>query len=122
QRGITPAAQFFARQFEAGAEVVHDGAGVEVDGEVELVGEDAVGLVLEVRIAARNRPGGRIGGVGRQQPRGVAHERRQQIIFLRAAPAQGVVQCRVVGKLVVHDQCRQVGFDVIMVGGGAVKV
>src|SRR5690348_9674371 len=91
-------------------------------GEVELVGEDAVGLVLEGRIAARDGPGCRVERIGRQQVGRAAHERRQQVMLSRAAPTQGVVQRCAAGKFVLHDQCRHVGLDVVMVGSRAVEV
>src|SRR6185312_13748187 len=63
QRGQRGRVHRLPAQFDAGAQVVRDRTGGEVGGEVELVRDDAVGLVLEVRVAARNRPGRRIAGV-----------------------------------------------------------
>ena len=89
---------------------------------LSLIGDDAVGLVQQVRIAARDRPGGRIVGIGCQQVGGAAHERGQQVVLTGAAPAQGVLQRCVAGKVMLHDQRRHVGLDVVVVGIGAVEV
>src|SRR5690606_14542302 len=75
-----------AGQLHAGAEEVVDRAGGEVGAQVQLVGQDPVLLVLEGRVAARQRVGGEIVRVGPLDVAGHrvvrvaagAHERGQQ--------------------------------------------
>src|SRR6185312_11510121 len=51
ERAGTAGADFLARQFDARAQIVPHAASVETGGQVGLVGEDAVGLILEGGIA-----------------------------------------------------------------------
>ena len=114
--------QFFAGQLDAGAERVLHRDGVERRGEVGLVGEDSVGVVLERGVAARHGPAGRVGRVGRGQVGGAVHEGGQQVVLMRPPPAGSVVQRGTVGEIVLDAQRRHVGLDVVVVGIGAVEV
>ena len=54
--------------------------------------------------------------------RGIAHERGQQIVLVRAAPAQRVGQRGAAGKFVAHDRGQHVGLHAVVVGVGAVEI
>ena len=77
---------------------------------------------LKVGIAARHGPGGRIGRVRREQVGRRGHERGQQVVLPRAAPAQRVVQASVRAEVVLEDRGEHVGGDMVVILAGAVEV
>src|SRR5690606_18855742 len=97
--GDAVAVLLLAGELQSRAQVGLDAAGGEIRAQVELVGRDSVALVLEGGVAAGHGGRRQVAGIGPVDVAGrvaVAvdaagrHERRQQVVLLGLAPAQGV--------------------------------
>ncbi|MNU78991.1 hypothetical protein D3C71_685950 [compost metagenome] len=129
--GLPETLQFFAGELQAGAQVVLDRTGGEVDAQVELIGKDGVLLVLEGRQAAREGVAAQVGGGGVADVAGRraigaagagAHEGGQHVVLVGAAPACGVGQADVVVDVVLDAERGHLRGDVVVVGTGTVEV
>ena len=128
--GLAAGLEFLAGELQAGGHEMLHAAGGELALQVQLVGDDAVVLVLEGRGAAGEGVGGQVAPVGPldvaaqrigQRAAG-AHERGQQVVLPGLAPAGDVADAQVLGEVVLELQRGHLRGRVVVVGARAVEV